>query len=622
MADAKRSGRRGLVLSLCLSDLRHEWLLSLCMVMAVAAVLGPLLILFGLKFGAVEIMRGRLVDDPRNREIRPIISRSFSSQWLADIAARPDVTFIVPGTRQLAASVDLSRPGRKALSVDAIPTAPGDPLVLQNNNQPPGEGEVLLSAAAAEALEAGQGDTVTMLVKRVKGGGFESGSLDLRVAGVLPVRAGAARSIMIPLPLLEAVEQFKDGLGVSAFNWPGDLPRAYPAFSSLLVALPEAPGTELAFAMTSSTGFSSRREISPDQAAQLLPPKAAAAIRNHRLYLLSTKGTPAGVQNITAVRNLLAGQKAVLFPLASEVRLNLVSDQGQALGEFPLLPAAALDAPQSAERAAFPWKDDLRARKRSPESPLQLLVPARLAAKSSAVARVMAGDNILSFPVQLVPDQELDTQLAAPLSLLGILGLFQNRPLVFDSLSNEFLLARRGYSSFRLYAASLEQVAPLKRYLEEQGLQVHTEAERIDDVLRLDACLSLIFWLIAAGSLLGGAACLASNIYAGIERKRRDLAVLRLLGLSGSAFFRFPLYTAAFFALSGFAVAISLFLGMALVINTLFAEYLQAGESLCRLAWHHPLIALALTTALALSAGATAALRARKIEPAEALRDE
>lgn len=628
MREAKRPAKRALVLSLCLSDLKHEGLLTLCMVMAVAAVLGPLLILFGLKFGTVETMRNRLVDDPRNSEIRPISSRAFTAQWFTDISARPDVAFAIPTTRQLATSVEIRLAGSndKNLSVDAIPTAPGDPLVLKNQGTVPETGQVLLSAVAAEDLGAKAGDTVTLTARRIKGGGFETGSVELNITGVLPVRAGAAKSVFLPLAVLEAIENFKDGMGAPAFGWPGELPLAYPAFSSMLVVVPQALGPELEFKLTNNTGFSGRSRLEKNAAENLAPAWLGAALQGREFYLLSTRGAAAGVQNLQAVRNVLAGQQAVLIPLAQDLNVSLSAlSAGKAPVSFAVLPAVPF---ASAERGGlpdvFPWKDDLSAKAPPSEAWLTVLVPQSLGLEGPAEAHVAGQEHSLRFPVMAVPVGDLEAgTIAMPLRLLGILGLFQSRSLSWDSISREFLLSKRGYSGFRLYASSLDTVAPLKRYLEEeQGLLVNTEAERIDDVMRLDRYLSLIFWLIAAGSLIGGAACLVSNIYAGIERKRRELAVLRLLGLSGGAFIRFPLYTAGFFALSGFAVAFALFLSMALVINTLFGDHLQAGESLCRLAWWHPLAALALTLGIALLAGAVAAVRARSVDPAEALRNE
>ncbi len=627
---------KALVFSLCLADLRHEWLLSLCMVMAVASVLGPLLILFGLKFGTVETLRERLVRDPRNCEIRPMTVRSYSPEWFAEIAKRPDVAFAVPYTRQLATSVDLYLPGKKekALAVDAVPTEEGDPLILENGGLVPAQGECLLSAPAAEEMGARAGETVTLVARRVKGGRFETGERELKVTGVLPVRAGAVKAVFVRLPLLEAVENYKDGMAVPSLGWAGELPRAYPVFSSLLLSCAEPLGPELEFRVINNTGFTQRLSLGTEEASAL----AGAALPPSRTYyLLTTKGTPAGTANVLSVQYLLRGRQTVLFPLTDNVELALAGDDGRLLGRVYPRPAAAMgERPREGLPDAPPWRESLSGRESSSAAWRKLAVPRKLyeAAKGRAVATATAGEHVLSFPVELVsydplsgPSSGMSPELAenqalVPLRLLGTLGLLRVRPLSWNEAGEDFLLARRGYSGFRLYASGLEKVSALKTALEEQGITVHTEAERIDDVLRLDAYLSLIFWLIALGSLIGGAACLLSNIYAGIERKRRELAVLRLLGLSGGAFVRFPLYTASMFAVSGFAVAMLLFAAMAVTINVLFGGHLQPGESLCRLAWWHPLAALGLTLGIALTAGGVAARRAISVDPADALRNE
>lgn len=624
MANALRGrSKKGLVLSLVVSDLRHEWLLSLCMVMAVASVLGPLLILFGLKFGTVETLRERLVRDPRNCEIRPMSVHAYSQDWFEALRKRPDVAFVVPYTRQLSASADLYLQGRKekAVSVDIIPTADGDPLILENNAPVPGDGECLLSSPAAEALEATPGDTLVLVARRIRNGLYENAELSLTVKGVLPVRAGAVKAVFLRLPLLEAVESYKDGMGVPAFGWKGALPRAYPAFSSVALLAKQPLGPELEFRVIHNTGFTA---IAPMSAADFFDATGRPVPEGAKAFLLRTKGVPAGAANLEAVGYLLGGKDAELYPLVDELSSTL-DMKGNTPAPLRIAPATPFGRALPGLPDHVPWKETFKGAPPPSDLWRVLLVSPELAAASGGEGTLTArlGGNELTFPVRLVPSETVRAGAAmAPIRLLGTMGLLRQRPLTWSGDGNEFLLARQGYSSFRLYASSLEGVTGVKTHLESEGIVVHTEAERIDDVMRLDKYLSLIFWLIALGSLVGGAACLLSNIYAGIERKRRDLAVLRLLGLSGGTFFRFPLYTAGILAASGFVVAMGLFSVIAGVINVLFGSHLQAGESLCRLAWWHPFIAFGLTLGVALFAGAVAARRALMVEPAEALRSE
>ena len=631
-----------LVASLCLEDLRHEWLLTLCMVMAVAAVLAPLLILFGLKHGTIETLRQRLVMDPRNSEIRPMDVRSFSQQWFEEIKRNHHIRFVVPTTRQLASSVDILTPASrgKGLSVDAIPTAANDPLIIENGCLVPGDKECLLSALAAEESGLGIGDELIMSVKRVKGSGFETATIPLRVKGILPIRAGATKSLYIQLGLLESVENFKDGMGVPSLGWPGDIPRAYPVFSHLLIATPAPLGPEETFLVVSNTGFTKVSPVSAQEARNFLQAELAP---DHSYYLLETKGGAAGASNIQSVANTLRGKQAVLYPANPDLSLALYTQSGESLGEKSLYPTWSMvekgkqGTPVLPHLKESPWNAPLTD---SNPSIYSLLVPGLNAGPETAIqgtVTVSANDNVVSIPVRLVPvspnvsdsfakgQAEQDIQgghVYAPLPFIGKLGLLPSRPLVWDITGSEILLSKRGYAGFRLYAKGLEEVALVKQFFESQGIAVNTEAERIDDVMRLDKYLSLIFWLIALASIVGGTACLIANIYAGIERKRIELAVLRLLGLSGGAFIRFPLYIAAFYASVGSLVAFIFFTILSVVINSVFASHLQQGESLCSLAWWHPIAVYALTLFIALIAGAIAARRAMSIEPAEALRNE
>ena len=93
------------ILRLAYRDFAHERRISLCFVLALMAVLAPLLVLFGLKFGLVDTLAQRLVESPANREVLAVGSRRFDEPWFARIAARADVAFVVPNTRRIAASL-------------------------------------------------------------------------------------------------------------------------------------------------------------------------------------------------------------------------------------------------------------------------------------------------------------------------------------------------------------------------------------------------------------------------------------------------------------------------------------------------------------------------------------
>ncbi|MCP5373983.1 MAG: FtsX-like permease family protein [Hyphomicrobiales bacterium] len=397
------------VIRLASRDFLKEWRMSACFVLALAAVLTPLLVLFALKFGLIDTLRQRLVEDPRNREIRPLASARFDDAWFADLAARPETGFLVPRTRQIAATITLRVPGSRSRFVTAelVPSAAGDPLLPAGTEPPAGVEVVLLSAPAAQRLGLAAGDSVEGLVQRVVAGRRQPAKLTARIGAVLPERAFTRPAAFVSLPLISAVEDYRDGRAVAALGWAGEA----------------------------------------------APPGA------------------------------------------------------------------------------------------------------------------------------------------------------------------------RVYAGFRLYARGLDDVVALRDLMRARGIEVYTRAAEIETVQQLDANLGNIFWIIAGIGLGGFLLSLGANLWAHVDRKRRDLGVLRLLGLPTAAITLFPVLQASFTAVLGGALSGMVYLGVAGLINRLFASSLDKGELACRLLSGHFAAGLVLTVACAVAASALAGYRASQIEPAEGTRN-
>lgn len=227
--------RLGLMAGLAWHDYRGEWRLSACAVLALVAVLAPLLVLFGLKSGLVGSLTDRLEQDPGVREVVPLGGGRYSAQRIAELGRQAEVAFVVPRTRQIAATADLypQRPGPVA-SVEMLPTAARDPLLV-GQAQPQRIDEVLLSFTAAEKLRAAPGDELVAAFGRLDRGVAEYQRTPLRVIGVLPLAAFPRDALFGRLELLEAAEDYRDGRAVAAFGWPGavvsaETQRVYPGF--------------------------------------------------------------------------------------------------------------------------------------------------------------------------------------------------------------------------------------------------------------------------------------------------------------------------------------------------------------------------------------------------------
>ncbi|MBB4821146.1 putative ABC transport system permease protein [Pseudomonas alcaligenes] len=398
--------RKGLLATLAWHDYRNEARLSACAVLALVAVVAPLLVLFGLKHGLVSTLTERLERDPAVREVIPLGGARYTLDSIAELAARPEVAFVVPRTRQIAATVDLHADGgSQPLTVEMVPTAEGDPLVPVEQ-LPRGSGEVVLSQRAAERLGVKVGDELTAAFGRSVSGTPEYQRTRVKVKAVLPLEVFQRQALFARLDLLEAVEDYRDGLAVERFGWPGR----------------EAAGTR---------------------------------------------------------------------------------------------------------------------------------------------ARV--------------------------------------------------------YPGFRLYARDLDAVETLRLHFAEHDQEVATQAEAIAQVRSLSRNLTLVFWIIAGLALAGAFAAMAASTLAAVERKRRELSVLRLLGFSTAALVGFVVLQALYTGTFSLALAGVLYLAAETGLNQLFQS--AAGESACRLLFSHYLLALLATLACSALAAATGGWRAARIEASEGLRD-
>lgn len=396
--------RASLVVSMAWRDYCSETRLSACNVLALVAVIAPLLVLFGLKFGLIGSLTERLERDPSVREIIPLGGGRFTAQLIEALGSRADVAFILPRTRQIAATAELSLRG-EPLTVEMVPTAAGDPL-LGALPVPERLNTVVLSKTAAEKLAASAGDWVDAAFGRQLAGRVETRRTRLQILAVLPVEAFSRDAVFAPLGLLEAAEDYRDGRAVTSLGWDGEI------------------------------------------------------------------GDPT-VQRI--------------------------------------------------------------------------------------------------------------------------------------------------YPAFRLYARHLDDVERLRQHFADQGLPVATQAAAIAQVQSLSRNLSIVFWLIAGLAVAGACAAIFAGALAAVERKRRDLSVLRLLGFSTGALLLFVVLQAVYSGAMAALLAAALYGLAELGLNHLFAQ--AAGEYASHLLPRHYLFALLAVLGASCFAAALGGWRVARIEASEGIRD-
>ncbi|NGM24292.1 ABC transporter permease, partial [Roseomonas stagni] len=439
------------------------------LMVAIGAVITPLLLILGLKYGLVEFQRQRLVQDPVYREIRPTQVREFAADFFETIRARPDVAFIIPSILRGASNVGVTA-GEARFQLDLLPSVAGDPLLQENGTAAPAEGEVVLSQSAAERLRLERGQTVTISVGRRFQGRNETVAASLRVIGILAARADPLDRIYVALGLAEDIENWRLGTAVASRNWSGSTPVPYASYDGLLAItqreLPPAEETRLQI----GTGISRVERLPP---ASLLDgvPRRADAEQPVGLYRLGAVGTPLQSDSIAALANRLRPFGAILVPIVEQLEAELLTAVGPRR-----IPVVALSMPD--EHAArlglppLPWGRTPIAEQFRTAAYVLLSSDLGFASGSSVTLRLSAGGGpALGLPLTVAGLLPPGSPMIISAELAGIVRTAADRPVLMSAELGVPVLARPGYRGFRLYARNIEEVAGLVRHLTDQGLE-------------------------------------------------------------------------------------------------------------------------------------------------------
>jgi putative ABC transport system permease protein len=181
--------------------------------------------------------------------------------------------------------------------------------------------------------------------------------------------------------------------------------------------------------------------------------------------------------------------------------------------------------------------------------------------------------------------------------------------------------ARERYARARVYAQGLDDVATIAASLEGERIESSTRAAEIESVKAISHVLGLIFAVIAWTAVIGCVASLVGAFLANIDRKRKDLALLRLLGFQRSAAGLYIMVQAALLTCLAFVLGYGAYLIGSNVFNSALGSNLAGDGFVCKLENIHILLAFASALLLAILVAAVGGFRAIHIQPAESLRD-
>jgi putative ABC transport system permease protein len=177
------------------------------------------------------------------------------------------------------------------------------------------------------------------------------------------------------------------------------------------------------------------------------------------------------------------------------------------------------------------------------------------------------------------------------------------------------------YPLFRMYATSIREVEPLAKRLESEGVSVYTRSREIASTLGLQRNLRAVLSMIALIAIAGAILALVAMQLATLRRKRRDYAVLKLVGHGRDWLVALPCVHAVAVASIGSVIAWAIYAVAAQAINAYYADHLGVGEKAVQL--HANEFGWAFAGALAVSVlpALWGGSRASKVEAADELRE-
>lgn len=191
-----------------------------------------------------------------------------------------------------------------------------------------------------------------------------------------------------------------------------------------------------------------------------------------------------------------------------------------------------------------------------------------------------------------------------------------------DKKGKQRLSRRDSYAKARIYAKSIDDVAPLSLKLRSKyNLDTRTQEKAIANIKAIDSVLSIIFLVIAITAIIGCTLSLIGTFLANIDRKRKEIALLRLIGFKAIDVVGYLIFQAIILTFIAYWLSYLLFLFGSYAINYLLVSRLAGTSFISILEPFHLMQGFLFSLVLTFIVAGFGAKRASKIQPAESLRD-
>ncbi|WP_300156496.1 FtsX-like permease family protein [Solidesulfovibrio sp.] len=532
------------VARLVAADLRYEWVLSVCLVLALGAIFTPLFILLGLKDGVIGAMRDRLQHDPDSRLVTPSapLTTPLGPAWLEALRRRSAFVAASP-----TAYLMLDVPGLGE-QVNAFPTEDGDPLLVENHiSLGDDPSAVVVSERLAARAGSRIGDPFKVLLVR-DSGREERYVLTFRLAGILP--QPDVNKIWMSGRVFDGLYRWRGGQAFALFGLPGAATSLTPEYDGILTLARRFPTQEQYRRMVAGRSGFSQPPAPVDAAGWALPP-------GMRVMLWKPVGSRVFDADIEAMVNQHdnLGYEVEAVPFLDNFPVMLESAAGKRPLLLTVLPQSLAPPPLAA----------------APGRPVAWLNPETLGDFGGCVAgrlQFPSGDKekIVAIPVTACPAAEVGPgHVAVPRDLAGRMHAARREEATYHPETGAFDVTDEAIRYFRAYAASLAEVEGLVDFVRAAGRRLAMPAlenpvsnvAAVRKILLLSRYMEQLYGLIVVVSGISCFFAVTADVHAGIRRKRRDMAMLQLLGLHTGALFLFPFLKSLVLVLGGILLSLA-----------------------------------------------------------------
>ena len=181
------------------------------------------------------------------------------------------------------------------------------------------------------------------------------------------------------------------------------------------------------------------------------------------------------------------------------------------------------------------------------------------------------------------------------------------------------------YSNAEVKVDNIENAEALAQTLREKGYSVSSQAEWIEQMKSQMTIVQAVLGGIGAVSLLVAAIGIANTMMMAIYERTREIGVMKVIGCSLKNIRQLFLIEAASIGLIGGIVGVIFSFGVSAIVNMVTAGMVESGMGISKISFIPPwiiLVALGIATFVGIAAGYFPALRAMKLSPLAAIRNE